>query len=184
MPSKDVVGESMYRIVCSPLLLWFPSWFWGFIVCHTYKLKWEKVKMYVLSLWKKKLCILNWKNNNKECWQRRVVYWGFDWASDYSKFVVLQKKNLDDLVAFYFAVYYFNSLILFLLLMLKVTETLICYWASQLLTCYACDPLAEVVVSPPFVFLTLVKSILRPDFHVAAQNSWVKKGGAFTGEVR
>ncbi|KAL5734703.1 hypothetical protein ACOSP7_032564 [Xanthoceras sorbifolium] len=41
----------------------------------------------------------------------------------------------------------------------------------------------EVVVSPPFVFLPLVKGLLRPDFHVAAQNCWVKKGGAFTGEV-
>ncbi|XP_056682509.1 uncharacterized protein [Spinacia oleracea] len=29
----------------------------------------------------------------------------------------------------------------------------------------------EVVASPPFVFLTLVKNLLRPDFHVAAQNS-------------
>ncbi|KAF4353371.1 hypothetical protein F8388_016549 [Cannabis sativa] len=42
----------------------------------------------------------------------------------------------------------------------------------------------EVVVSPPYVFLPTVKSLLRPDFHVAAQNCWVKKGGAFTGEVR
>ncbi|KAG5608991.1 hypothetical protein H5410_020272 [Solanum commersonii] len=41
----------------------------------------------------------------------------------------------------------------------------------------------EVVVSPPFVFLPLVKNELRSDFHVAAQNCWVKKGGAFTGEV-
>ena len=41
----------------------------------------------------------------------------------------------------------------------------------------------EVVVSPPYVFLPLVKSTLRPDFQVAAQNCWVKKGGAFTGEV-
>lgn len=41
----------------------------------------------------------------------------------------------------------------------------------------------EVVVSPPFVFLPLVKSELRPEIHVAAQNCWVKKGGAFTGEV-
>uniref|UniRef100_A0A803R1V8 Triosephosphate isomerase, cytosolic n=1 Tax=Cannabis sativa TaxID=3483 RepID=A0A803R1V8_CANSA len=41
----------------------------------------------------------------------------------------------------------------------------------------------EVVVSPPYVFLPTVKSLLRPDFHVAAQNCWVKKGGAFTGEV-
>lgn len=44
--------------------------------------------------------------------------------------------------------------------------------------------IAEVVVSPPFVFLTLVKSLLRSDFHVAAQNCWVRRGGAFTGEVR
>ncbi|XP_031256835.1 triosephosphate isomerase, cytosolic-like [Pistacia vera] len=41
----------------------------------------------------------------------------------------------------------------------------------------------EVVISPPFVFLPVVKDLLRPDFHVAAQNCWVKKGGAFTGEV-
>ncbi|KGN54918.1 triosephosphate isomerase, cytosolic [Cucumis sativus] len=41
----------------------------------------------------------------------------------------------------------------------------------------------EVVVSPPFVFLSLVKSLLRSDIQVAAQNCWVRKGGAFTGEV-
>ncbi|XP_020267227.1 triosephosphate isomerase, cytosolic-like isoform X2 [Asparagus officinalis] len=41
----------------------------------------------------------------------------------------------------------------------------------------------EVVVSPPFVFLPLVKDSLRSDFYVAAQNCWVKKGGAYTGEV-
>lgn len=39
-------------------------------------------------------------------------------------------------------------------------------------------------MSPPFVFLTSVKSELRPEIQVAAQNCWVKKGGAFTGEVR
>jgi triosephosphate isomerase len=44
--------------------------------------------------------------------------------------------------------------------------------------------IAEVVVSPPYVFLPVVKSLLRPEFQVAAQNCWVKKGGAFTGEVR
>ncbi|KAH7281807.1 hypothetical protein KP509_36G063900 [Ceratopteris richardii] len=41
----------------------------------------------------------------------------------------------------------------------------------------------EVVVSPPFVFLPQVKATLRSDFAVSAQNSWVKKGGAYTGEV-
>ncbi|KAF8364806.1 hypothetical protein HHK36_033221 [Tetracentron sinense] len=45
------------------------------------------------------------------------------------------------------------------------------------------EDVVEVVVSPPYVFLPLVKSLLRPDFHVAAQNCWVNKGGAFTGEV-
>ncbi|CAI9108104.1 OLC1v1007626C1 [Oldenlandia corymbosa var. corymbosa] len=41
----------------------------------------------------------------------------------------------------------------------------------------------EVVVSPPFVFLSLVKTLLRSDFAIAAQNCWVRKGGAFTGEI-
>jgi triosephosphate isomerase len=45
------------------------------------------------------------------------------------------------------------------------------------------EDVVEVVVAPPFVFLTLVKSLLRSDFAVAAQNAWVKKGGAFTGEI-
>ncbi|GAB4824412.1 hypothetical protein Ancab_007299 [Ancistrocladus abbreviatus] len=45
------------------------------------------------------------------------------------------------------------------------------------------EDVVEVVVSPPFVFLSLVKSLLRPDFSVAAQNCWVRKGGAFTGEI-
>eukprot|EP00249_Psilotum_nudum_P027385 c34981_g1_i1 orf=120-884(+) len=41
----------------------------------------------------------------------------------------------------------------------------------------------EVVISPPFVFLSQVKSLLRSDFAVAAQNCWVRKGGAYTGEI-
>ena len=45
-------------------------------------------------------------------------------------------------------------------------------------------PCPEVVVSPPFVYIPLTKSIIRKDIAVAAQNCWVKKGGAFTGEVR
>ncbi|OAY61231.1 hypothetical protein MANES_01G173500v8 [Manihot esculenta] len=45
------------------------------------------------------------------------------------------------------------------------------------------EDVVEVVVSPPFIFLPLVKGLLRPDFQVAAQNCWVRKGGAFTGEV-
>ncbi|KAK1383102.1 hypothetical protein POM88_020837 [Heracleum sosnowskyi] len=42
---------------------------------------------------------------------------------------------------------------------------------------------SEVVVSPPYVFLPTVQASLKSDFQVAAQNCWVKKGGAFTGEV-
>ncbi|KAH9327464.1 hypothetical protein KI387_007642, partial [Taxus chinensis] len=45
------------------------------------------------------------------------------------------------------------------------------------------EDVVEVVVSPPFVFLALVKSLLRSDFAVAAQNCWVRKGGAYTGEI-
>ncbi|KAJ6755372.1 TRIOSEPHOSPHATE ISOMERASE [Salix purpurea] len=45
------------------------------------------------------------------------------------------------------------------------------------------ENVVEVFVSPPFVFLPLVESLLRPDFQVAAQNCWVRKGGAFTGEI-
>ncbi|KAL2508372.1 Triosephosphate isomerase [Forsythia ovata] len=45
------------------------------------------------------------------------------------------------------------------------------------------EDVVEVVVSPPYVFLSMVKSLLRNDFSIAAQNCWVRKGGAFTGEV-
>ncbi|CAA2971952.1 Triosephosphate isomerase, cytosolic [Olea europaea subsp. europaea] len=45
------------------------------------------------------------------------------------------------------------------------------------------EDVVEVVVSPPFVFLSMVKSLLRNDFSIAAQNCWARKGGAFTGEV-
>ncbi|VAH56813.1 unnamed protein product [Triticum turgidum subsp. durum] len=47
----------------------------------------------------------------------------------------------------------------------------------------ASTDVVEVVVSPPYVFLPTVKGKLRPEIQVAAQNCWVKKGGAFTGEV-
>ncbi|EFJ31929.1 hypothetical protein SELMODRAFT_73442 [Selaginella moellendorffii] len=45
------------------------------------------------------------------------------------------------------------------------------------------EDVVEVVIGPPFVYIPLVKSILRPDFAIAGQNCWVKKGGAFTGEI-
>ncbi|KAI5427863.1 hypothetical protein KIW84_033044, partial [Lathyrus oleraceus] len=45
------------------------------------------------------------------------------------------------------------------------------------------EDVVEVFVSPPYVFLPFVKSLFRSDFHVASQNSWVRKGGAYTGEI-
>lgn len=43
---------------------------------------------------------------------------------------------------------------------------------------------ADVVVAPPFVYIDQVKSSLTDRIQIAAQNSWVSKGGAFTGEIR
>ncbi|PON55101.1 Triosephosphate isomerase [Parasponia andersonii] len=41
----------------------------------------------------------------------------------------------------------------------------------------------DVVVAPPFVYLDQVKSSLTDRIEISAQNSWVGKGGAFTGEI-
>ncbi|XVE67108.1 hypothetical protein DITRI_Ditri08aG0133900 [Diplodiscus trichospermus] len=41
----------------------------------------------------------------------------------------------------------------------------------------------DVVVAPPFVYLDQVKASLTDRFEVSAQNSWIGKGGAFTGEI-
>ncbi|KAB2045802.1 hypothetical protein ES319_D01G187000v1 [Gossypium barbadense] len=40
-----------------------------------------------------------------------------------------------------------------------------------------------VVVAPPFVYLDQVTSLLTDRIEVSAQNSWIRKGGAFTGEI-
>ena len=42
----------------------------------------------------------------------------------------------------------------------------------------------DVVVSPPFVYIDQVKNSLTDRIEIAAQNSWIGKGGAFTGEIR
>jgi len=42
---------------------------------------------------------------------------------------------------------------------------------------------AEVVVSPPALYLLLAQSILRPEVKVAAQNIFDKGNGAYTGEI-
>ena len=52
------------------------------------------------------------------------------------------------------------------------------------LSIFICCVKPEVVISPPYVFLPQVQSTLRSDFAIAAQNAWVKKGGAYTGEIR
>lgn len=41
----------------------------------------------------------------------------------------------------------------------------------------------DVVVGPPFVYIDQVKSSLTERIEIAAQNSWIGKGGAFTGEI-
>lgn len=41
----------------------------------------------------------------------------------------------------------------------------------------------DVVVAPPFIFLDWVRANLNDNYAVAAQNVWVSKGGAFTGEI-
>uniref|UniRef100_A0A2P2L0N7 Triosephosphate isomeraseic-like n=1 Tax=Rhizophora mucronata TaxID=61149 RepID=A0A2P2L0N7_RHIMU len=42
----------------------------------------------------------------------------------------------------------------------------------------------DVVVAPPFVYIDQVKASLTDRIDISAQNSWVSKGGAFTGEIR
>ncbi|XP_068645503.1 triosephosphate isomerase, chloroplastic-like [Aristolochia californica] len=41
----------------------------------------------------------------------------------------------------------------------------------------------DVVVAPPFLYIDLVKNSLTDRIEISAQNSWVGKGGAFTGEI-
>ena len=41
----------------------------------------------------------------------------------------------------------------------------------------------EVICAPPMVYIDRVQSKLNAPYQIAAQNCWVSKGGAFTGEV-
>ncbi|MCO5557220.1 hypothetical protein L7F22_010780 [Adiantum nelumboides] len=41
----------------------------------------------------------------------------------------------------------------------------------------------EVIVAPPFIYISQVKDALTAPIQISAQNSWVGKGGAFTGEI-
>ncbi|KAJ1693112.1 hypothetical protein LUZ63_009810 [Rhynchospora breviuscula] len=41
----------------------------------------------------------------------------------------------------------------------------------------------DVVVAPPFVYIEQVKNSLTDRIEVSAQNVWIGKGGAFTGEI-
>ena len=41
----------------------------------------------------------------------------------------------------------------------------------------------EVVIAPPAVYCDYTRSVMRPDFQMMVQNTWISKGGAFTGEV-
>lgn len=44
--------------------------------------------------------------------------------------------------------------------------------------------ISEVVVAPPFIYLTYVRDKLPATLGVAAQNCYKAEKGAFTGEVR
>lgn len=41
----------------------------------------------------------------------------------------------------------------------------------------------DVVVAPPFIYIDQVKNSLTDRIGISAQNTWVGKGGAFTGEI-
>ncbi|CAB4321149.1 unnamed protein product [Prunus armeniaca] len=41
----------------------------------------------------------------------------------------------------------------------------------------------DVVVAPPFLYIDQVKNSLTDRIEISGQNSWVGKGGAFTGEI-
>ncbi|XP_020571269.1 triosephosphate isomerase, chloroplastic [Phalaenopsis equestris] len=41
----------------------------------------------------------------------------------------------------------------------------------------------DVVVAPPFIYIDQVKNSLVDRIEISAQNSWIGKGGAFTGEI-
>lgn len=41
----------------------------------------------------------------------------------------------------------------------------------------------DIVVAPPFVYIDQVKSSLTNRVEISAQNCWIGKGGAFTGEI-
>ncbi|KAJ1392211.1 Triosephosphate isomerase [Sesbania bispinosa] len=45
------------------------------------------------------------------------------------------------------------------------------------------EPDVDVVVAPPFLYLDQVKNSITDRIEISAQNSWVGKGGAFTGEI-
>nr|GMD04999.1 triosephosphate isomerase, chloroplastic-like [Ipomoea batatas] len=42
----------------------------------------------------------------------------------------------------------------------------------------------DVVVAPPFLYIDQVKASLTDRVEISAQNCWISKGGAFTGEIR
>jgi len=45
------------------------------------------------------------------------------------------------------------------------------------------DPNVEVVVAPPAIYLGLVRTLIKKDIEVAAQNVFDKPNGAYTGEI-
>ena len=40
------------------------------------------------------------------------------------------------------------------------------------------------VVTPPFIYIDQVKNTLTDQIEISAQNFWIRKFGAFTGEIK
>lgn len=45
------------------------------------------------------------------------------------------------------------------------------------------DSRVEVAIAPPVVYLESIRGLLRKEYALGAQNCWISKGGAFTGEL-
>ncbi|KAG9311478.1 Triosephosphate isomerase [Chiua virens] len=45
------------------------------------------------------------------------------------------------------------------------------------------DPNTEIVIAPPALYIIPIKSLVRKEIQLSAQNSYLKTSGAFTGEI-
>ncbi|TVU10174.1 hypothetical protein EJB05_43685 [Eragrostis curvula] len=79
-------------------------------------------------------------------------------------------------------VYPASSLWELALLFLNGTKDFVSKLVSEL-NAATLEPDVDVVVAPPFIYIDQVKNSLTDRIEVSAQNVWVGKGGAYTGEI-